>query len=231
MEKAYAMSVAANRLAGGATQSSAEALLVRVGELRVDGHAHAIALSTATGPDAARDLADFVHLLCSLHGSHPGFLGLAFRTCADDPMRKWLSDAALAFERERIYLVRLSAAAGPIPSTPGAAESESALNAQRNALDTLARSERRGCAMGASAIFVDEWRSLRPLLDKAALRIGLDQPQTTLPDQPAIFEALEMASDTPASSRAVGFGAEQLLLQHRSLFDLLEARASARRDM
>ena len=33
-----------------------------------------------------------------------------------------------------------------------------------------------------------------------------------------------------ASERALAFGSEQLLLQHRALFDLLEARAEARQD-
>ena len=33
-----------------------------------------------------------------------------------------------------------------------------------------------------------------------------------------------------ASERALGFGGEQLLLQNRGLFDLLEARAAARSD-
>ena len=37
-------------------------------------------------------------------------------------------------------------------------------------------------------------------------------------------------ADGPASERALGFGGEQLLLQHRGLFDLLEARAAARGD-
>ena len=33
-----------------------------------------------------------------------------------------------------------------------------------------------------------------------------------------------------ASERALAFGGEQLLLQHRAIFDLLEARAEARGD-
>jgi hypothetical protein len=36
--------------------------------------------------------------------------------------------------------------------------------------------------------------------------------------------------DTPASERALAFGGEQMLLQNRGLFDLLEARAVARGD-
>jgi len=37
-------------------------------------------------------------------------------------------------------------------------------------------------------------------------------------------------SDAPAKARALSFGGQQLLLQHRALFDLLEARAEARGD-
>jgi hypothetical protein len=45
-----------------------------------------------------------------------------------------------------------------------------------------------------------------------------------------VIEAIERASDSLAASRALAFGGEQLLLQHRALFDLLEARAEARGD-
>jgi hypothetical protein len=45
-----------------------------------------------------------------------------------------------------------------------------------------------------------------------------------------VVAVIEQASATPASSRALAFGGEQLLLQHRALFDLLEARAEARGD-
>jgi hypothetical protein len=39
---------------------------------------------------------------------------------------------------------------------------------------------------------------------------------------------IRRSSDSPASERALAFGGEQLLLQHRAIFDLLEARAAAR---
>jgi hypothetical protein len=46
----------------------------------------------------------------------------------------------------------------------------------------------------------------------------------------SVITAIDAASDTMAAERALGFGSEQLLLQHRGLFDLLEARSEARRD-
>ena len=121
-----------------------------------------------------------------------------------------------------------TSAVGPIPSTPGAIETETSLNAQRNALEILASSERRGCALGAAAALVGDWWPVRRLLDRAAARAGLDSPAPALPDEASLAAAVEAASDTPASERALAFGAEQLLLQHRGLFDLLEARSEAR---
>ena len=67
-------------------------------------------------------------------------------------------------------------------------------------------------------------------LDRAAARVGLEVPQCALPDAGSIAEALEDAAAAPGAERAIRFGAEQLLLQHRALFDLLEARCEARED-
>ena len=77
-----------------------------------------------------------------------------------------------AFERERLYLVRLTSAVGPLPSTPGAAETEASLVAARHALETLAMSERNGCALGAATALVGDWWPIRRLLDRAAARVG-----------------------------------------------------------
>jgi len=41
---------------------------------------------------------------------------------------------------------------------------------------------------------------------------------------------INSSSDALAGDRALAFGSEQLLLQHRALLDLLEARAEARGD-
>jgi hypothetical protein len=146
------------------------------------------------------------------------------------PAHAWLQEAADAFERERLYVVRLTSAVGPLPSTPGAAETEAALLAQRHAIETLAKSERRGCALGAATAFVADWRAVRRILDRAAARVGVECPAEIMPDDDSIARVIDSASDGPASERALGFGGEQLLLQHRGLFDLLEARAAARAD-
>lgn len=202
----------------------------RIAETGLAGHRHALRLAGASGPQAARDLADAVHLLCSLYGRHPGLIELALNYCADGAARDWLVAASAGFERERLYLVRLTAAVGPLPSTPGSAETESVLGQQRHATETLALSERCGCALGATTALIADWGAIRGVLDRAADRMGVDVPSCALPDEAAVLAVLAGAMDGPATQRAVAFGSEQLLLQNRGLFDLLEARASARGD-
>ena len=208
----------------------AHAQASRVAELGLAGHPHAVRLAAASGAQAARDLADSVHLLCSLYGRHPGLVELALGHCAAGAVRDWLLAASDAFERERLYLVRLTAAVGPLPSTPGSAETESALGQQRHAIETLAMSERRGCALGATTALVADWEAVRSVLDRAAARMGVDVPACSLPDADAVAAVIHSAVDGPAAERALAFGGEQLLLQNRGLFDLLEARAEARGD-
>jgi hypothetical protein len=216
------------RQEGSAVAEAHAARLEAAGALT---HAHAVDLAGLLAPYRARDVDDFVHLLCALYGRQPSFIDLALVAAPSGPARLWLERAANAFERERLYLVRLTAASGPVPSTPGAAETEAALLAQRHALETLARSERQGCALGAATALVADWQGLRPLLDKAATRFGIEVPACALPEAESVADVLRaVAAAGPSAERAIRFGAEQLLLQHRALFDLLEARSEARED-
>src|SRR5688572_21663156 len=105
---------------------------VQLSRVHSDGcgrHSHLSALLESGGASAARDLCDSVHLLCSLHGRHPGMFDLALQRATSGPAQAWLARASEAFQRERAYLVRLTSAVGPIPSTPGAAETENSLAA------------------------------------------------------------------------------------------------------
>ncbi len=221
-----AINQAVDRQALGA----ADAQLARVGTQGSVDHAYRRSLLGANGPNAARDLADLVHLFCSLYGRHPGLIELALSHCPAGPVRDWLREASDAYERERLYLVRLTAAVGPLPSTPGAAETKSTLVAQRHAIETLAKSERNGCALGAATALMADWPAVRAVLDRAADRMGVQKPASTLPDQASIVRVIGDGVEGMASERALGFGGEQLLLQNRGLFDLLEARAAARGD-
>ena len=222
--------MATNRFVERKAANAAEAHLARVGDDGSARHRHLACLIDASGPHAHRDVADAVHLLCSIHGHHPGLIEQALELSPAGEAQQWLTRAAAAFERERLYLVRLTAAVGPMPSTPGAAETVATLLAQRHALEILAKSERGGCALGAATALVSDWWPIRRLLDRAAARVGIEAPAPSLPDEASIVAVIEAECDAPASVRALGFGGEQLLLQNRGLFDLLEARAAARGD-
>jgi hypothetical protein len=220
--------MAINRSVERKPVSVAEAQLARVAGEGCARHPYLNALLEASGRHAGRDLADAVHLLCSLHGRYPGLIEIALQRCPKGSVHEWLSRASDAFERERLYLVRLTAAVGPMPSTPGAAETEASLVAVRHALETLATSERDGCPLGAATALVGDWWPIRRLLDRAASRSTADAPAPSLPDEASVVAIVEQAAQSPGTARALGFGGEQLLLQHRALFDLLEARAEAR---
>lgn len=220
--------MALNRSVDQAPVSVAEAQLARVAGQGCARHSYVNRLLEASGRHSGRDLADAVHLLCSLHGRYPGLIELALQRCPNGAVQEWLTRASEGFERERLYLVRLTAAVGPLPSTPGGAETESSLVAARHALETLAVSERNGCALGAATALVGDWWPIRRLLDRAAARAGTEAPAPSLPDEASVVAVIDSGADAPASARALAFGSEQLLLQHRALFDLLEARAEAR---
>lgn len=190
--------------------------------------AHGWPMRLAAGGTSRRDLADAVHALGMLHGQHPGIADEARERGVQPDAGAWLGAIADGFASERAALATLVAAAGPLPSTPGHAESEAAILTQRHALDMLARSDRRGCASGAVAALALDWAGVRLVLDSAAEAFGVVPAPVALPDPAVTGAAIAHLSGDPASERAIGFGAQQLLAQHRGLWSLLEARAEAR---
>lgn len=184
----------------------------------------------AQRPEPLRDLTDSVHYLCMLHGRHPGVIDHALDHTHQPGERGWIEAAAEAFVDERAYLVRLVAAAGPLPSTPGQAESEAAAAAQRHAIDMLAQSDRTGCATGAAFALALDWNTIRPVLDVAADRFGLTPAPCRLPLPEETVTVIDDLARETGVERAMLFGAQQMFAQHRALFDLLEARAEARGD-
>ncbi len=194
------------------------------------GHRYPGSEQLATNSFAGRNLADVVHYLCVLHGGHPGVIDLAAEKTAEPVVRDWLRRATDGFGRERLLLSHLVTAAGPQPSTSGHTESENAVLGQRHAIETLARSERRGCAFGAAIALILDWPAIRAVLDTAAERMSVEAPLSALPNREISLAAVDVLSDSPAVGRAIRFGAEQMLLQHRGLWDLLEAREAARED-
>ena len=176
----------------------------------------------------SRDLADAVHCLCLLHGRHPGIVEFAESRPDNASAAAWLAEAADAFAAERATLVRLVAAVGPLPSTPGQAETESAIVGQRHALDMLGASDRAGCPIGAAMALLLDWPSLRSVLDCVATRLGVEVRPSALPmhrDSATVIAAL---AESVAFERAMLFGAQQMLAQHHALWQLLEARSAAR---
>jgi hypothetical protein len=180
------------------------------------------------GAGAMRNLADAVHFLCVLHGRHPGVVDHAARKAVEPDARAWLDQAADAFAAERALLGRIASAVGPVPSTSGQAQCEATVAGQRKALDMLAESDRRGCALGAALALTLEWRTIRGLLDISAARIDMVTPRCTLPDLVATARLAQSFAETPAIERAMTFGAQQLVWQHRGLWDLLATREQAR---
>ena len=179
---------------------------------------------------AARNLADAAHFLCMLHGQMPGVVDLAADRTAEPAARQWLAEAIDGVAHERLFLTNLTVAAGPLPSTPGHGESESAVLAQRHAIETLARSERAGCALGAAMALVLDWRAIRAVLNAAAEKLSVDAPRSPLPDAAETETLAEALAGDAAIARALRFGAEQVLAQHRGLWTLLEARQAVRED-
>jgi hypothetical protein len=197
------------------------AILARSGSA---GHPHVQSLLL---PQALlHDLTDAVHAVCAVHGNHPCMIDYAMARGIQIETLPWLIQSSTAFGYERAFLANLTSAAGPLPSTPGQAQTDAALTQLRQTLEMLANSDRRGCATGAVSALILDWRTIRQLLVQAARRFGLSAPPNPMPEPLLDFETDENSLGLP---RALGFGATQLLVQHNGLWNLLEARASARR--
>ena len=205
-----------------------EKLLACVAEHGSAAHPYPASVPLLRGPNAARNLSDAVHFLCTLHGRHPGVVDHAANRCIDASARSWFAAATEAFAAERTFLARLAVAAGPVPGTPGSADSEGAVIGQRHAIEMLAQSERRGCALGAALGIVLDWIPIRTVLDAAAARFGFEPPVHALGDPSALAALADAAAVTSGMERAILFGATQVAVQHRGLWDLLEARQQAR---
>lgn len=203
-------------------------LLARLAEHGSAGHPYAASPRLLKAPTAGRDLADLIHYLCVLHGRYPGLIDHAAARVVEPEARGWLTNATYAFAGERAYLARLAVAAGPVPSTPGAGGTDAAVLGQRHAMETLASSERRGCALGAAMALVLDWTAIRSCLDAAAARLGVDSPAYAAADRDSIVRLADDYGAPPPVQRALLFGAHQILVQHHGLWDLLEARQQAR---
>lgn len=214
--------------AASSRQTAGAAATIR-GLLAADGSAVAPYATLLASPAAVlRDLADAVYALCVVHGSAPGVVDHALTRAGDHAALAWLTDAVEAMRAERAYLARLTAAVGPLPSTPGHAAAEAAIIGQRQALAMLATSDRAGCGTGAALALVLDWETVRVVLDGCAARLGIAGGRDFASVVHAAGAFLHAIDAAPGVERALAFGAQQVLAQHRGLWALLESRAAAR---
>ena len=174
------------------------------------------------------DVADIAHFLCVLHGRHPGVIDHAATKTVDDAAREWLVKATDGFAAERAFLTKLTVAAGPISGVSVDDQSNAAVLGQRKALEMLSQSDRSCCAIGAAIALVADWHFIRNILELIALRVGVEARSSILPTVRETSDLNSRLAQTPALERALNFGAEQLLNQHRGLWQLLEARRNMR---
>ena len=66
------------------------------------------------------------------------------------------------------------------------------------------------------------------VLFAAAEKLDIDAPRSGLPVASDTLALADTIGENPAIQRAMAFGAEQILAQHRGLWNLLEAREAAR---
>ncbi|WP_373491467.1 hypothetical protein [Parasphingorhabdus sp.] len=180
--------------------------------------------STLSGADTA----DIAHFLCVLHGRHPGVVDHAATKTVDDAAREWLVQATDGFAAERAFLTKLTVAAGPISGVSVDDQSNAAVLGQRKALEMLSQSDRSGCAIGAAIGLAADWHHVRKILERIALRVGVEARASVLPNIEQSAALHSRLATTPMMERALNFGAEQLLNQHRGLWQLLEARRNTR---
>ncbi len=169
-------------------------------------------------------IADIAHFINVSYGRHPGIIDHAANKIVDDAARQWLVEAIDGFVGERRFLNSMTVAAGPIRRHVGQDKVSALIAGQSKSFEMLATSDRRGCPAGAALAFVIDWQETRPLLERIALHIGLEPPLITLPGQASSAAvAAELAKDD-AVTRAMGFGAQQMLAQQRGLWHLIAAR-------
>ena len=174
------------------------------------------------------DIADIAHFLCVLHGCHPSVVDHAATKATEPIARDWLVHAMNGFTAERAFLTKLTVSAGPIMGLRMEDQSNAAVLAQRKALEMLAQSDRNGCALGASFALVLEWQAIRPLLENIAVKLGIEPGSASLPSSEATNRLNAELAKSRSVERAIIFGVDQILAQHRGLWQLLEARRNAR---
>jgi hypothetical protein len=169
-------------------------------------------------------LADVAHFLNISHGRVPGVVDHAAGKIIDPEAREWLTHATAAFASERTFLNSLTVAAGPIRRHLDQDKIEALLATQQRSFEMLATSDRKGCPAGAAMAFVVDWHATRPMLDRAALMLGVETQPCALPTTTVTIALADALSGNAGVERAMAFGSQQLLAQQKGLWHLIAAR-------
>lgn len=180
-----------------------------------DLHPQAARVRLAGARSAPR--VDALHFFALLHAERPSVADIARDAASEGPAGDWLRDFATHFQTERLWLARAAMDTG-MPARDAAFSRQRIIVAdQRDAMLTLARSDRAGCALGAAAALAADWPRLRGALGG----------EPSAPQFGGLVEAIAQAA-APLSRRAILFGAKQMAGIHRAIWDLLEAREGVR---
>lgn len=171
--------------------------------------------------------ADIAHFMNVCFGRHPGVIDFAGQKIVEQQAREWLLQAIDAFALERVFLNRLTIAAGPIHRQIGQDRVSALIENQGRSMEMLASSDRSGCPAGAAIAFALDWQKSRPLLDRVALQLGIEAPSCLLPDSEATAALASQLAISGAVQRAMLFGCEQMLGQQRGLWQVISARHHA----
>lgn len=172
-------------------------------------------------------LADIAHFLNVSHGRFPGVIDHAASKIVQSEARDWLLQATAAFAQERALLNRLTVAAGPIRRHIDQEKVEALLATQQRSFEMLATSDRNGCPAGTAMAFTLDWLESRPLLDRAALMLGVEFQQCELPGPKLTSDLASLLANSSSIERAMAFGGQQLLAQQKGLWQLIAARHHA----
>lgn len=172
-------------------------------------------------------LADIGHFMNVLFGRHPGVIDHAGQKIVDQEARVWLAQAIDAFALERVFLNRLTIAAGPVHRQNGQDRVNAMIESQSRSMEMLASSDRTGCPAGAAMAFALDWQQSRLLLDRVSMILGIEAPSCLLPAPEATAGLAQSLAGKAAIQRAMIFGSEQMLAQQRGLWQIIAARHHA----
>src|SRR5687768_18065676 len=79
-------------------------LIAAVSEQGSIGHPYVHSDALLNGPESARNLADLIHYLCTLHGRYPGVIDHAAARVVEPGPRAWLANASHILDRKSTRL-------------------------------------------------------------------------------------------------------------------------------